>query len=202
MVRVYELASQKVWETAVLKAHGLARRPGMNAAIVAGLWLLFLQLATVPCYATEQPDLQKESLQAIQRVLRNGDAALDWFHALAKRPADTTHAVMVVEAAPTELRPGAHKRSPASSRMIIGVFVVSGTDNRVQLVLDTYPRNVGTMPVLDQTSDRSACLHFYSEYGFYHGTIKYFLLLPSRTPTLNIRNGIRSLPSSPRAHGR
>jgi hypothetical protein len=182
--------------------HHVGRRPGMNAAIVAGLWLLFLQLATVPCYATEQADLQKENLQAIQRVLRKGDAALDWFHALAKRPVDTTHAVMVVEAAPTELRPGAHKRSPESSRMIIGVFVVSGTDNRVQLVLDTYPRNVGTMPVLDQTTDRSACLHLYSEYGFYHGSIKYFFDLPGRTPTLKIRYGILALTSSTRGNGK
>jgi hypothetical protein len=173
-----------------------------EATIVAGLWLLSLQLASAPYDATEQPDLQKENLQDIQRVLRKKDAALDWFHVLAKRPVDTTHAVVVVEVAPTELWPGALKRSPARSRMINGVFVVSGTNNRVRLVLDTSPRDVDMMPVLDQTTQRSACLHFYSDYEFYRGSIKYFFDLSRRTPTLKIRYGILALTSSTRENGK
>jgi hypothetical protein len=182
--------------------HHVGRRPGINAAIVAGLWLLFLQLGTAPSYATGQPDLQKENLQAIQRVLRKGDAALDWFHALAKRPVDATHAVMVVEAAPTELRSGALKRSPVWSRMIIGVFVVSGTDNRVRLVLDKFLGVWDLMPVLDQPMERSACLHLYSDYGFYQGSIKYFFDLQGRAPRPKIRYGILALTSSTRENGK
>ncbi len=40
---------------------------------------------------------------------------------------------MIVEAAPGELRPGRPNRTPIYKRMQAGVFVVSGSSNRVQL---------------------------------------------------------------------
>jgi len=46
---------------------------------------------------------------------------------------NATEAVMIVEAAPGELRPGRPNRTPIYKRMQAGVFVVSGSSNRVQL---------------------------------------------------------------------
>jgi hypothetical protein len=64
-----------------------------------------LCLAIVSC-AGQPPDLQKEDLHSVQDALRKGDASLDWFSAVAKKAVDAAYSVMVVEASPTELRPG------------------------------------------------------------------------------------------------
>jgi hypothetical protein len=97
----------------------LRRQADYNGVVRLGL-LFCLSLALYACYAADQLDLQKEDVQAIQHVLKKQDSSLDWFRVLAKKPVDTTHSVMVVEAAPTELRPSASKRSPIGSQMQIG----------------------------------------------------------------------------------
>jgi len=164
-----------------------------------GLLLCF----PLACYAADPVDLQKEDVQAIQRVLKTRDSSLDWFRVLAKKPVDTAHSVMVVEGAPTELRPGVSKRSPVWPQMQIGVFVVSGTDNQVRLTLDLYPvREIVASPTLDQPAEHAAYLHFYSDYGMYHGSVKYIYDLSSRTPPLKIRYGILALTSSTRENGK
>jgi hypothetical protein len=153
--------------------------------------LLCLPLAFYACYAAD------EDLQAIQRVLRKRDSSLDWFHVLAKKPVNATHSVMVVEAAPVS------KGSPVWPEMQIGVFVVSGTDNRVRVILDTYPlRDVIATPALDEPTEHAAYLHFYSDYGMYHGSIKYIYDLSSGTPVQKIRYGILALTSSRRENGK
>jgi hypothetical protein len=164
--------------------------------------LFCLPLALYACYA-DQLDPQKEDLQAIQRVLRKQDSSLDWFRIRAKKPVGTTHSVMVVEAAPTELRPSASKRSPVGSKLQIGVFVVSGTDNQVRLILDSYPlRDMVADPTLGEPTEHSAYLHFYSDYGMYHGSIKYIYDLSSGKPVQKIRYGILALTSSTRENGK
>jgi hypothetical protein len=121
--------------------------------------LLCLTLARDSWSAAEQADLQQENVRAIQGVMRKADASLDWFHVLGKKPVDATHAVMVVRAAPSELRTGGSKRSPVMSRSQIGVFVVSATDNQVLAVLDTDP--LGDLDVtVDQPTEHAVCLYF------------------------------------------
>jgi hypothetical protein len=87
--------------------------------------------------------------------------------------------------------------------MQIGVFVVAGIDNQVRLILDSYPlRDMVANPTLDQPTEHSAYLHFYSDYGMYHGSIKYIYDLSSGTPVQKIRYGILALTSSTRENGK
>jgi hypothetical protein len=169
---------------------------------VVRLALAFCLLAGSLCPAAEQQDFSNENLQAIERALRKQDASLDSFQVLAKKPVDAMNSVMLVEAAPTELRPGASKRSPVGQREQIGLYVVSGNANQIRLVLDTYPlASVVSRPVLDQPNGHAAYLHFYSDYGFYHGSIKYVYDLADRKPQ-KIRYGILALTSVTREGGR
>lgn len=164
------------------------------------LWLVLIWCA---CCATESSDLQQEDLQAVQNALRKRDASLDWFQVLAKKAINATYSVMVVQAAPTELRPGVPKRLPVPQRMQIGIFVVSGKTNQVRRVLDTYPlSNQDPYPTLEQPTAHAAYLHFYSDYGFYHGSIKYIFDLTSQRPAQKIRYGILALTSSQLRNGK
>ena len=154
-----------------------------------------LCLAIISC-AGQPPDLQKEDLHSVQDALRKGDASLDWFSVVAKKAVDAVYSVMVVEAEPTELRPGIPQRVPVPGRgpTQIGIFVVSGKANHVRLVLDTYPlSSTGVCPTLEWATAHAAYLHFYSDYGYYHGSIKYIYDLSSRTAA---ENSLRN----PRAH--
>jgi len=161
--------------------------------------LLCLVIVSCACCAAEPPDLQKEDLHAVQNILRKVDASLDWFQVLDKKAVDAEYSVMVVEAAPTELRPGIAKRVPALWLTRIGIFVVSGKANLVRLVLDTYPQSSAAgYPTLEWATAHFAYLHFYADYGFYHGSIKYIYDLPSRRPALKISYGILALTSSVR----
>jgi hypothetical protein len=161
-----------------------------------------VRLALLCCLALA-PYACCEDLRSVQAVLKKQDPSLDWFHVLARKVVDAEHSVMVVEAAPTELRPGAPSRIPVGPRMQIGVFVVSGRTNRVSLVLDTYPlSSMVADPKLDEPGPHSVCLHFYSDYGMYRGSIKYIYDLASRQPPVKIRYGIVALTSSVRQGGR
>jgi hypothetical protein len=170
--------------------------------VVRFVLFLWLPLAAYRCNADEQLQLQKEDVRAIQRVLRKTDSSLDWFHIIAKKRVDNAYSVMVIRAAPSELRSGS-RRSPVGSLMRIGVFVVSGTENEVRLVLDTYPLpNVFADPALDQPTEHSVCLHLYSDYGMYHGSIKYIYDLLRLTLVVKVRYGILALTSSMRENGK
>ena len=154
-----------------------------------------LCLAIVFC-AAQPPDPQTEDLRAVQDALRKADASLNWFHVAAKKAmADAAYSVMVVEAAPSEPR----KLGVTQ----IGIFVVSGKTNQVRLVLDTYPLgSTGDYPSLEQPTAHAAYVHFYEDYGFYHGSIKYIYDLSSQKPPLKIRYGILALTSSTRRNGK
>jgi hypothetical protein len=160
-----------------------------------------MALASCACYAAED-NLQKEDVQAIQRVLRERDSSVDWFRVLAKKPADATHFIMLVEAAPTELRPPASERSPIIARMQVALLVVSGPRNQVQLILDSLPlRDFPATPMLDQPTASSANLDFHSDYGFYLGSIKYFYDVSGNKPPAKIRYGILAFTSSAKDKG-
>ncbi len=96
---------------------------------------------------------------------------------------------MIVQAAQNP-RSGPEKRR-------IGVFIVSGSSNRVQLVLDQFPGDeTQGFPSLEQPSANSVTLHFYSDYGLYYGSVKYFYDLSSGNPPLKFRYGMLALTSS------
>lgn len=163
-----------------------------------------LCLAIISC-AGQPSDLQKEDLRAVQDALGKADASLDWFSVVAKKAVDAVYSVMVVEAEPTELRPGIPQRVPVPGRGLtqIGIFVVSGKTNQVRLVLDTYPlSSTAVCPTLEWATAHAAYLHFYSDYGYYHGSIKYIYDLASQKPPLKIRYGILALTSSERRNGK
>ena len=165
--------------------------------------LLCLALASEQPLAAQHSDLQQENLDAVKNVLRKNDPSLDLFHVLAKKPVDATYSVMVVEAAPAELRPGASRPTPVHRRMQIGVFLVYGRTNRVRLVLDAYPlSSMVADPELDQPTAHSAYLHLYSDYGMYCGSLKYIYDLSRPTAPLKIRYRILALTSSARQNGR
>jgi hypothetical protein len=165
--------------------------------------LICLVLACRESLAGGQPDLQNEDLRAVKDLLSKKDPSLDWFHVLAKKPVDEKYSVMVVEAAPSEFRPGAPRPSPVGQLVKIGVFVVYGKANQVRLVLDTYPRrSLIADPKLDQPGAHAAYLHFYSDYGMYRGSIKYLYDLSGREPPVKIRYGILALTSSAQQGGK
>lgn len=165
-------------------------------------FLCLVALTACACYGEGQADLHKEDVRAIERVLKARDSSLDWFQVLAKKPIDSTLSVMLVEAAPTELRPGASQPSPVVSRTQIALLVASGPRNEVRLMLDSLPlRDVSATPQVDQPTGRSVNLHFYSDYGIYLGSIKYFYDLAGQQPPAKIRYGILALTSSTKVRG-
>lgn len=163
-----------------------------------GTLLVLVVLAS----ADTVPDLQKEDLGAIQSVMKNQDASLDWFSALAKKPLDQKYSLMVVEGALSELKPGARYRSPVVAKLRVGVFIVVGAANQVQLVLDNFhQQDLGSNPVIEHWNEHTVYLHFYEDYGFYRGSIKYVYDLASRKPPIKIPYGILNLTSSTRTGG-
>lgn len=163
-----------------------------------GTLLVLVVLAS----ADTVPDLQKEDLRAIQNVLKKKDPSMDWFAALAKKLLDQKYSVLVVEAAPSELRPGARYRSPVTAKLQVGVFIVSGATNEVQLVLDIFhQQDLGSNPVIEHWNEHTVYLHFYEDYGSYRGSIKYVFDLSSRKPPVKIPYGILALTSSTRMNG-
>lgn len=110
-------------------------------------------------------------------------------HVVARKAIDAAHSVMVVESG----------QAPTSE---IGIFIVSGKADRVSMVLDKFPlSSVIAYPTLDAPGPRSVCVHFYSDYGMYHGSIKYIYDFASRKPPMKIRYGILALTSSVRQAG-
>jgi hypothetical protein len=144
---------------------------------------LALLLCGVACCTSAQTDLQREDVRAIQSLLKNR------VHVLARKALDAERWVMVVETTP---RPSQ-----------IGVFVVVGKTNDVQLVIDRYPaEKVDASPTLELANGHTAYLHFYSDYGFYRGSIKYvFDLAGGRLPR-KYPYRILALTSATRSGGR
>lgn len=138
---------------------------------------------------TLSADLRTEDLRAVEEVFHRTDPSLTWFAAAAKKPLDASRSVMIVQAAP-DSRAGPDRRR-------IGVFIVSGTSNRVLLVLDNFAeRGIEGFPSLDDPGTNSVKLHFYSDYGIYYGSIRYFYNPASRKPPLKFRYGMVALTSS------
>jgi hypothetical protein len=152
---------------------------------------LLFYLAAGLCQAATAEDLQKlqkEDIRSIQEVLRRTDASLDSVAAIEKKPLDAARSMIVVSAW------AGPARAPQNAR--VGVFVVSGPQNRVQVVLDIFPENEAGLPGIGELDTKSAHLHFDSDYGLYQGSIKYFYDLSGRRPPVKIRYGMLALMSS------
>jgi hypothetical protein len=162
--------------------------------------LLLYLAALAPAAAA---DLQTEDLTAIQSVFKTTDPSLDWFRPVEKKPIDARHAVLLVEAAPTELRPGIPKRIPTPGASKIGIFVVSGSANQVDLTVDIYAVGInGPFPTLERPSPHTIYLHSYSDYGMYGGSTKYIYDLAIGKPPVKIPYKMLAFTSAKRGdHG-
>lgn len=158
-------------------------------------WVLLLLLASPASGA------DNEDRRAVQAAFQKQDASLDWFQVLDKEPMDAADAVMLVEAAPTEPWRGTSRRAPVYPKEQIGLFVVSGAGNQVRLVLDIFALNsVKARPKLE-VSGGAAYLNFYSDYGFYRGSIKYVFAPGKKRPPKRFRYGALALQSVTREGG-
>jgi hypothetical protein len=155
-----------------------------------------LTLSLVFISACYSQDFQTAS---IRDAFKKTDPSLDWFRVVEKKPIDAATSVMLVTAAPVELRSG--RRWPVNPLMKLGVFVVSGPDNQVRLTLDTISGH-DNIATLDQLTEHSVTLHMIGDYGMYRGSIKYGYDLSARTPVSKTRFGVLALTSSTVSNGR
>ncbi len=76
------------------------------------------------------------------------------------------------------------------------LFVISNETNQELLQLDAFPaKEVAASPRLEVIAPNSAYLHFYSDYGFYYGSVKYIFDLSSTKLPVKIRYGMLALTS-------
>ncbi len=69
-------------------------------------------------------------------------------------------------------------------------------------MLDSLPlRDISATPKLDQPTERFVNLHFYSDYGIYLGSIKYFYDLAGQRPPAKLRYGVLAFTSATKVHG-
>ena len=86
--------------------------------------------------------------------------------ALDKKLLDAAHSVVLVD-----------QEKPGPGRWAL--YIVSNRDNQELLALDAYSEGaLAASPVLEVFNANSAYLHFYSDYGLYHGSIKYIFDSP------------------------
>ncbi|HTS49822.1 MAG TPA: hypothetical protein VMH05_17860 [Bryobacteraceae bacterium] len=106
---------------------------------------------------------------------------------VGKKPLDAAHSVVLVD---TE--------KPGPGRW--GLYIVSNQNNQELLKLDVYSEGVlAAAPELEAFNSNSAYLHFYSDYGFYQGSIKYIFDLSSSKAPVKIRYGMLALTSVARS---
>ena len=102
---------------------------------------------------------------------------------LDKKLLDSAHSVVLVD-----------QEKPGPGRWAL--YIISNRDNRELRAVDPYSEGgLAASPVLEAFNANSAYLHFYSDYGMYHGSIKYIFDLFSAKPPVKIRYGILALTS-------
>jgi len=157
------------------------------------IWIVALALAAA---------FESEDSRAVQAEFRKQDATLDWFQVLDKKPIDASNSLMLVAAAPSELRPGASVRSPIYLKEQIGLFVVAGPANGVRLALDrSLLASLAASPVLEPGDEHTAYIHLHSNYGFYRGSIKYVFDLANPRQPQKIRYGALAFTSAAQENG-
>ena len=132
--------------------------------------------------------LVAEDLTSIEQIFRKADPALDSVRVVARQQMNQTYSALLVQAASTKL-PELH--------VWMGLFIVSGATNQVKLVLDTSRESdLIRHSKLDSPAGNSVCAHFYSDYGLYNGSIKYFYDLASAKPPVKIPYRMLALTSA------
>ena len=108
-------------------------------------------------------------------------------HVLEKKRLDSERSAVLVD---TE--------KPGPGRW--GLYIVSNQDNRQLLALDTDSDGaLAASPVLETFNANSVYLHYYGDYGFYRGSIKYLVDRSPGTPAVKIPYDILGLSSLTRA---
>ena len=139
---------------------------------------LSLSLAAFCCLAAGPP---ADDLRDIETVMRKWDPSLATFRIEGRKGVKAREEVLLVSASAK-----AAPRSPL--RPVAGVLLVSVPNNRVRLVIDIYrPKTSEPFPTLAAASAHTAYLDFYSDYGLYFGSIKYFFDDAHRTPPVRQR---------------
>jgi hypothetical protein len=146
-----------------------------------------LLLAQGESYWTRRELLRREDLTAVKAEFQKRDPTLEYFEILDKRPIDGTYAVLIVQAAPMERSPKWPKPTMDHRRGERGVFVVTGHQNRIHMVLDRYAaRAHDPLPSLEPPTVNVAYLDAYAYYGRYVGSTKYIYDLHTRRKATKI----------------
>jgi hypothetical protein len=147
--------------------------------------------------------LAGEDLAQVKAELRKQDPTLEYFQALDKRPIDSVYSLLLVNAAPLVRNSQGTRSTPDFRRGQIGLFVVTGLENQVYMVLDRYPTDVNhPWPSMEPPTQNAAYLHAYDDYRIYLGSTKYFYDLHSRRKTGKIEYQRMALKVSARGGGR
>ncbi len=126
-----------------------------------------LALAAFWCLVAGPP---ADDLRNVETVMRKWDASLTTFRIEGRKNLSDTESILLI---------GASRKSPGQPAA--GLFLVSGRDNRVRLVIDIFrPKTSEPFPTLVAASTHTVYLDKYSDYGLYFGSIKYFFDAASR----------------------
>ena len=153
------------------------------------------------CGVASAADLEKEDLRSVQAAFLKTNASLDSFEAVSKKSFDAARSVIIVRAAPRAMQrvgpKGEERLLPVFEKSEIGVFVVSGSSNRVETVLDVFSEgSVYGFPAIGNAGDHSVSLHFTSDYGIDEGSVKYFYDPVGVRPVHKLRYKMLALTSS------
>lgn len=105
---------------------------------------------------------QKQDLRDVERVMKRERSSLVHFDLITRSEIDPQHAVVLVRATPG-----------SNTTVVFGLYAVEGPENRVKLALDILP-GVDSLPTLELATPTAAYVHYYSDYGMYAGSVKYF----------------------------
>ncbi len=159
------------------------------------------------CGFASAADLVKEDLRSVQAAFLKTNASLDSFEVVSKKSFYPARSVIIVRAAPRAMQRvgpnGEERLLPVFEKSEIGVFVVSGSSNRVETLLDIFPENsVDGFPGIEATGEQSVSLHFTSDYGIDEGSVKYFYDSAGVHPVHKVRYKMLALTSSTVRNGK
>jgi hypothetical protein len=133
-------------------------------------------------------DLDREDLRSVEKAFKQKDASLDRFNAREKKTLGSGRSILLVEA-DVRLR----QNGPGQ----VGIFVVSGSTNEVQSVVDIFPESDSEgFPRLSVPTADSVILNFHDDYDIYHGSAKYFFDPSGGKPSFKYAYGRLELRSS------
>lgn len=129
----------------------------------------------------------EEDLTSVREAFRRADPSLNWFSPdVLKKSIDAGRSVLIARAAPA-----------AGDAAQIGVFVVSGVSNHVDIVLDRFPQaETDGSPQIREPDAHSVDVDFYGDYGMYEDSLRCFYELTAGKALGKVRYHMLELYSS------